>query len=90
VGDELVVATFPASGSSWKSFARGGEAVTIRDSPVKKADLDAELVGLVRLAFANALNLGSVQAVDLGTALAALLIAHPPGEGEPAATGALS
>jgi hypothetical protein len=27
---------FPASGSSWKSFARGGEAVTIRDSPVKK------------------------------------------------------
>jgi hypothetical protein len=32
--------------------------------------------------FANALNLGSVQAVDLGTALAARLIAHPPSEGQ--------
>jgi hypothetical protein len=30
------------------------------------ADLDAELVGLVRLAFANAFDFGSVQAVDLG------------------------
>jgi hypothetical protein len=27
---------FPASGSSWKSFARGGVAHTIRDSPGKK------------------------------------------------------
>src|ERR1700692_2539665 len=27
---------FPASGSSWKSFARGGVAHTIRDSAVKK------------------------------------------------------
>ena len=35
------------------------------------ADLDAKLVGLVRLAFANAFDFGSVQAVDLGAALAA-------------------
>ena len=42
------------------------------------ADLDAELVRLVRLAFADALHLGSVQAVDLGAALSALLSAHPP------------
>ena len=42
------------------------------------ADLDAELVGLVRLALADALDLGRVQAVDLGAALAAFLIAHPP------------
>src|ERR1700719_1146717 len=40
------------------------------------ADLDAELVGPVRLAFADALHLGSVQAVDLGTALPTLLVAH--------------
>ena len=42
------------------------------------ADLDAELVGLVRLALADAFDLGRVQAVDLGAPLAALLIAHPP------------
>src|SRR6202165_205610 len=41
------------------------------------ADLDAELVRLVRLALADALDLGSVQAVDLGAALSALLSAHP-------------
>ena len=46
------------------------------------ADLDAELVGLVRLALADALDLGRVQAVHLGASLAALLIAHPAGEGE--------
>ena len=40
------------------------------------ADLDAEFVGLVRLAFANAFDLGSVQAVDLGAALAAFLREH--------------
>src|ERR1700674_768378 len=33
---QIRMCRFPASGSSWKSFARGGEAVTIRDSPVKK------------------------------------------------------
>jgi hypothetical protein len=42
------------------------------------AHLDAELVGLVRFALADALDLGSVQAVDLRAALAAFLIAHPP------------
>jgi hypothetical protein len=40
------------------------------------ADLDAELVRLVRLALADALNLGGVQAVDLGAALAAFLREH--------------
>src|SRR5258706_3813786 len=40
------------------------------------ADLDAELVRLVRLALADALHLGCVQAVDLGTALSALLSTH--------------
>src|SRR5882757_5061839 len=40
------------------------------------ADLDAELVRLVRLALADALHLGRVQAVDLGAALSALLSAH--------------
>jgi hypothetical protein len=42
------------------------------------ADLDAELVRFVRLALADALHLGRVQAVDLGTALSALLSTHPP------------
>ena len=42
------------------------------------ANLDAELVRLVGLALTDALDLGSVQAVDLGAALAALLIAYPP------------
>ena len=42
------------------------------------ADLDAELVRLVRLAFADALHLWSVQAVNLGAALSALLLSHPP------------
>src|SRR5450755_2293171 len=37
------------------------------------ADLDAELVRLMRLALADALHLGCVQAVDLGAALPALL-----------------
>ena len=36
------------------------------------ADLDAELVGLVRLAFANAFDFGSVQAEDLEKSRAAL------------------
>ena len=40
------------------------------------ADLDAELVGLVWLALADAFNLGGVQAVDLGAALAAFLRQH--------------
>ena len=41
-------------------------------------DLDAELVGLVRLALADALHLGRMQAVDLGPALSALLGAYAP------------
>src|SRR5258708_35618410 len=42
------------------------------------ADLDAELVRLGGLALANAFHFGSMQAVDLGAALPALLLAHPP------------
>ncbi len=44
------------------------------------ADLDPKLVGPVRLALADALHLGRVQAVDLGAALPALLLSHPSGE----------
>ena len=40
------------------------------------ADLDAELVGPVRLALADALDLRRVQGIDLATALAALLLQH--------------
>src|ERR1700730_14664319 len=40
-------------------------------------DLAAELVGRPRLAFADALHLGGVQRVDLGAALALLLMADP-------------
>src|SRR5215470_9764412 len=43
------------------------------------AHLDAELVRFVRLTFAYAFDLGRVQAVDLGAALAALLLADSPG-----------
>src|SRR6185437_2722516 len=43
-------------------------------------DLDAELVGLVWLAFADALHLGCVQAVDLRSSLPLTLLAHPPGQ----------
>src|SRR5450759_4936557 len=42
------------------------------------ADLDAELVRLVRLALADALHFGRMQAVDLGPALSALLNAYAP------------
>src|SRR5580692_8974449 len=41
------------------------------------AHLDTELIRLVRLALADAFHLGSVEAVDLGAALPALLISHP-------------
>ena len=44
------------------------------------AHLDAELVGPVCLALADALDLGRVQGIDLATALAALLFQHAPGE----------
>src|ERR1700720_1923093 len=40
-------------------------------------DLAAELVGRPRLAFADALHLGGVQRVDLGAALALLLMSDP-------------
>jgi hypothetical protein len=40
-------------------------------------DLAAELVGSSGLAIANALHLGRVQRVDLGPALALLLMANP-------------
>ena len=46
------------------------------------AHFDTELVRLVRLAFADAFDLGGVQAVDLGAALTALLVAHSAGEVE--------
>src|SRR3977135_3225916 len=46
------------------------------------ADLDPELVRLVRFALADALHLGRVQAVDLWATLPALLLSHPPGEAQ--------
>jgi hypothetical protein len=53
------------------------------------ADLDAELVRLVGLALANAFHFGSMQAVDLGAALPALLLAHPPAKAEQVSEAAL-
>src|SRR6266545_3068872 len=44
------------------------------------AHLDAELVGPVRLALADALDLRRVQGIDLAAALAALLFQHAPGQ----------
>src|ERR1700752_52149 len=44
--------------------------------PPRDGDLHAELVRLVRLAFADALDLGRMQRIDLAPALAALLIVH--------------
>src|SRR3984893_7708268 len=44
------------------------------------AHLDAELVGPVCLALADALDLWRVQGIDLATALAALLFQHAPGQ----------
>jgi hypothetical protein len=41
---------------------------------------DAELVGPVRLALADALDLWRVQGIDLATALAALLLQHALGQ----------
>src|SRR5262249_59336324 len=46
------------------------------------AHLDAELIGLVRLALADAFDLGCMQAVNLGAALPAFLVAHPAGKVE--------
>ena len=43
-------------------------------------DLDAELVGPVRFALANAFDLGRVQRIDLLAPLVLALVAHPPGE----------
>src|ERR1035438_10080398 len=48
------------------------------------ADLDAELVGLVGLALADALHLRRMQAVDLGPALSALLGAYAPRQAQQA------
>ena len=45
-------------------------------------DLDAELVGPMRLALADALDLGRVQGIDLASALMLALLAHPAGEHE--------
>jgi hypothetical protein len=53
------------------------------------ADLDAELVRLVRLALGDAFDLGGVQAIDLGAALAALLIADPSRERQQRGEGGL-
>ena len=46
----------------------------------RDAHLDAELVGPVRLAFADALDLWRVQGIDLAAVLAALLLQHAPGQ----------
>ena len=45
-------------------------------------DLAAELVGSPRFSFADALDLGSVQGVDLGPALAVVLVANLDGKGD--------
>ncbi len=45
-------------------------------------DLDAKLIGLVGLAFANALDLWGMQRIDLLASLALALIADPIGQGE--------
>ena len=45
-------------------------------------DLDAKLVGTMRLAFADAFDLGRVQRVDLPSALMLALLAHPAAEHE--------
>src|SRR6202171_5065110 len=53
------------------------------------ADLDAELVRLVGLALADAFHFGGMQAVDLGAALPAFLLAHPPAKAEQVSESAL-
>ena len=53
------------------------------------ADLDAELVRLVGLALADAFHFGGMQAVDLGAALPAFLLAHPPAKAEQGSEAAL-
>jgi hypothetical protein len=53
------------------------------------ADLDAELVRLVGLALADAFHFGGMQAVDLGAALPAFLLAHPPAKAEQVSEAAL-
>ena len=62
----------------------GGAAIGRRD-----ADLAAELVGLVRLAFADALDLGRVQRIDLGQGIAPLLMIDPPSQAQGLAEGLL-
>ena len=44
------------------------------------ADLDAELVGPMRLALADALHFRRVQGIDLGSALTLILRQHAPGQ----------
>jgi hypothetical protein len=51
-----------------------------RASVVATDTLTPELVGPVRLALANAFNLGGVQRIDLPAALAVALMAHAEGE----------
>ena len=48
-----------------------------RWSVVAMRDLDAELVGAMRLALADAFDLGRVQRIDLRPALVLALLAHP-------------
>src|SRR4051812_16151854 len=48
----------------------------------RHAHLDAELIGLVSLAFPDALDLGRMQRINLATALALALILHPVRERE--------
>ena len=52
-------------------------------------DLDAELVRAMRLALADAFDLGRVQRIDLLSALMLALLAHPAGEHERMGEGAL-
>ena len=64
--------------SPGRTFVGGGDA-----------DLAAELIGLAGLAFADTLDFGRVQGIDLGVGIAPLLGEHPLGQPEGPAEGVL-
>src|SRR5258708_7796884 len=70
-------------GIAWQGLDMGDELATLAVLEGDgNADLDAELVRLVRLALADAFHFGGMQAVNLGTALPALLRSHPSAKAE--------
>src|SRR5262249_59835173 len=67
-------------GIAWQRLGMDGELPAL--AALERgcdAHLDAELVRLARLTFADAFDLGGVQAVNLRAALAALLLTHSAG-----------